>query len=150
MTASLYQRSAICRLPVIGRCSAPSLMTPEGGVANTLQDAFSGPPMRRTAATDSPPRWILRRGSDMPVRNARTEWTGGLQDGSGSVALSSSGAGTFDVSWPRRAADDAEGVTSPEELIAAAHSSCYSMQLSAMLTEAGGTVKSLVTDAAVR
>jgi len=86
----------------------------------------------------------------MPVRNARTEWTGGLQDGSGSVALSSSGAGTFDVSWPRRAGDDAEGVTSPEELIAAAHSSCYSMQLSAMLTEAGGTVKSLVTDAAVR
>jgi len=86
----------------------------------------------------------------MPVRKARTEWTGGLQDGSGSVALSSSGAGTFDVSFPRRAADDAEGVTSPEELIAAAHSSCYSMQLSAMLTEAGGTVKSLVTDAAVR
>ena len=86
----------------------------------------------------------------MPVRNARTEWTGGLQDGSGSVALSSSKAGTFDVSFPRRVAEDAEGVTSPEELIAAAHSSCYSMQLSAMLTDAGGTVKSLVTDAAVR
>jgi osmotically inducible protein OsmC len=86
----------------------------------------------------------------MPVRNARTEWTGGLQDGSGTVTLSSSGVGSYPISFPRRAAEDAEGVTSPEELIAAAHSSCYSMQLSAMLTEAGGTVKSLVTDAAVR
>jgi osmotically inducible protein OsmC len=86
----------------------------------------------------------------MPIRNARTEWTGGLQDGTGTVALTSSGVGSYPVSFPRRAADDAEGVTSPEELIAAAHSSCYSMQLSAVIGEAGGTVKSLVTDAAVR
>jgi len=86
----------------------------------------------------------------MPVRNARTEWTGGLQDGSGTVALTSSGIGSYSVSWPRRAGDDAEGVTSPEELIAAAHSSCYCMQLSALIGEAGGTVTSLVTDAAVR
>jgi lipoyl-dependent peroxiredoxin len=85
----------------------------------------------------------------MPVRNARTEWSGGLQDGSGQVTLTSSGAGTFDVSFPKRAADEAGGVTSPEELIAAAHTSCYCMQLSAMIGEAGGTVKSLVADAAV-
>lgn len=80
---------------------------------------------------------------------ATTQWSGGLQDGSGQVTLTSSGTGTFDVSFPRRAADDAEGVTSPEELIAASHSSCYSMALSNELTTAGGTVKSLVTQADV-
>ena len=79
----------------------------------------------------------------MPTRSATTAWTGGLQDGTGRVELTSSGAGGFDVSFPRRAADDAEGVTSPEELIAAAHSSCYAMQLSALLAEAGGTPRSL-------
>ena len=85
----------------------------------------------------------------MPSRVATTQWSGGLQDGSGQVTLTSSGTGTFDVSFPRRAADDAEGVTSPEELIAASHSSCYSMALSNELTTAGGTVKSLVTQADV-
>lgn len=85
----------------------------------------------------------------MAVRVASTQWSGGLQDGSGQVTLVSSGVGTYDVSFPRRAADDAEGVTSPEELIAAAHSSCYSMALSNELTQAGGTVKSLVTQADV-
>jgi osmotically inducible protein OsmC len=86
----------------------------------------------------------------MPIRTAHTDWVGGLQDGSGTVSLTSSNAATFDGSFPRRAAEDAEGVTSPEELIAAAHSSCYSMQLSAVLTSAGGTVRALHTDAAVR
>ena len=85
----------------------------------------------------------------MPSRVATTQWSGGLQDGSGQVTLTSSGTGTFDVSFPRRAADDAEGVTSPEELIAASHSSCYSMALSNELTTAGGIVKSLVTQADV-
>lgn len=85
----------------------------------------------------------------MPTRTARTEWSGGLQDGSGTVSLTSSHLASYDVSFPRRSADDAEGVTSPEELIAAAHSACYSMQLSAMLTAAGGTVRKLTTDAAV-
>jgi osmotically inducible protein OsmC len=86
----------------------------------------------------------------MASRVASTQWSGGLQDGTGQVTLVSSGTGTFDVSWPRRAADDAEGVTSPEELIAAAHSSCYSMALSGDLTKAGGTVNSLVTEAEVK
>ncbi len=86
----------------------------------------------------------------MASRVASTQWSGGLQDGSGQVTLVSSGVGTFDVSFPRRAADEAEGVTSPEELIAAAHSSCYSMALSNELTQAGGTVQSLVTEADVR
>ncbi|WP_029292007.1 OsmC family peroxiredoxin [Cellulomonas sp. HZM] len=85
----------------------------------------------------------------MPTRSARTSWTGGLTDGSGQVSLASSGAGTFDVSFPKRAADDAGGTTSPEELIAAAHSSCYAMQLSALLGEAGGTPRSLDVSADV-
>ena len=79
----------------------------------------------------------------MPTRTARTAWTGSLQEGSGQVELASSHVGTFDVSFPKRAADDAGGTTSPEELIAAAHSSCYAMQLSANIAEAGGTPRSL-------
>ncbi|GAB2471508.1 OsmC family peroxiredoxin [Xylanimonas ulmi] len=75
----------------------------------------------------------------MPIRTARTAWNGTLEQGSGQVELSSSGAATFDVSFPRRAADDAEGVTSPEELIAAAHTSCFAMQFSAEIAQAGGT-----------
>ena len=85
----------------------------------------------------------------MPKRSAHTSWTGGLQDGSGRVALSSSGAGAFDVSFPKRAADDAEGTTSPEELIAAAHASCYAMQLSALIARAGATPLGLEVDATV-
>jgi osmotically inducible protein OsmC len=85
----------------------------------------------------------------MPTRKARTEWSGGLQDGSGRVELVSSGVGTYDVSFPRRSADSAGGVTSPEELIAAAHTSCYAMQLSALLGDAGGTIKRLTVEAEV-
>ncbi|MBF4584078.1 OsmC family peroxiredoxin [Curtobacterium sp. VKM Ac-2865] len=79
----------------------------------------------------------------MPTRTARTAWNGGLNDGSGQVELSSSKVGTYDVSFPKRAAEDADGTTSPEELIAAAHSACYAMQFSAILGEAGGTVEAL-------
>jgi osmotically inducible protein OsmC len=67
----------------------------------------------------------------MPTRTARTAWTGTLEDGSGKVELASSRLATYDVSFPARAADEAGGTTSPEGLIAAAHSSCYAMQLSA-------------------
>lgn len=79
----------------------------------------------------------------MPTRTARTAWTGSLQEGSGQVELTSSGVGTFDVSFPKRAADEADGTTSPEELIAAAHSACYAMSLSGLVARAGGTVQAL-------
>ncbi len=79
----------------------------------------------------------------MPTRTARTAWNGTLEQGSGQVELTSSGVGTYDVNFPKRAADDADGTTSPEELIAAAHSSCYAMQLSALIAQAGGTPQSL-------
>jgi lipoyl-dependent peroxiredoxin len=85
----------------------------------------------------------------MPTRTARTAWDGGLQDGSGQVELSSSKVGTYDVSFPRRAADDAGGYTSPEELIAAAHSACFAMQLSALVAAEGGTPVSLEVQADV-
>lgn len=85
----------------------------------------------------------------MPTRTARTAWNGTLQEGSGQVELTSSGTGTFDVNFPKRAAEEAGGTTSPEELIAAAHSSCYAMQLSALIAEAGGTPQALDVTAKV-
>jgi lipoyl-dependent peroxiredoxin len=85
----------------------------------------------------------------MPTRTARTAWNGSLEKGSGQVELTSSGVGTYDVSFPKRAAEDADGTTSPEELIAAAHSSCYAMQLSALIAQAGGTPQSLDVQADV-
>ena len=85
----------------------------------------------------------------MPTRTSRTAWNVTLEQGSGQVELSSSGAATFDVSFPKRAAEKADGTTSPEELIAAAHSSCYAMQLSALIAEAGGTPQSLEVTADV-
>jgi osmotically inducible protein OsmC len=85
----------------------------------------------------------------MPTRTARTAWNGTLQEGSGQVELSSSEAGTFDVNFPKRAAEDAGGVTSPEELIAAAHSACFAMSLSNEIGKAGGTPQALDVSAAV-
>jgi osmotically inducible protein OsmC len=57
--------------------------------------------------------------------------------------------GTYEVSFPKRAADEADGTTSPEELIAAAHSSCFAMALSAQVAQAGGTPQSLEVQADV-
>jgi osmotically inducible protein OsmC len=85
----------------------------------------------------------------MPTRTARTAWNGTLEQGAGRVELTSSGVGTYDVSFPKRTAEDAGGTTSPEELIAAAHSSCFAMQLSALIAQAGGTPQSLDVTAAV-
>ena len=69
------------------------------------------------------------------VRHATTRWEGSLRDGAGRVTLDSSGIGTYDVSWPARS-QEPNGKTSPEELIAAAHSSCFSMALSGALAKA--------------
>ena len=85
----------------------------------------------------------------MPTRTARTGWTGTLQEGGGKVELTSSKLATFEVSFPRRAADEAGGYTSPEELIAAAHSACYAMALSGEIGRAGGTPQALDVQADV-
>jgi len=85
----------------------------------------------------------------MPTRTAHTTWTGGLQDGTGTVTLVSSGLGSYEISFPKRAADDADGTTSPEELIAAAHAGCFAMQFAALLGTAGGSDQSLDVTAQV-
>jgi osmotically inducible protein OsmC len=82
------------------------------------------------------------------TRTAAGEWHGSLTEGSGRVTLESSGLGTFDVTWASRA-EESDGRTSPEELIAAAHASCFSMQLSGGLTRAGHPPASLNTRAEV-
>ncbi|MGH3436867.1 MAG: OsmC family protein [Sciscionella sp.] len=85
----------------------------------------------------------------MPDRNATTVWNGDLQSGSGTVNLDSSSAGEFNVSFATRSSQEPNGQTSPEELIAAAHSSCYSMQLSALLAAAGTPPERIETSAKV-
>src|SRR4051794_8756378 len=82
------------------------------------------------------------------VRTATTHWEGSLFEGSGQVTLESSGLGTFDVTWASRS-EDPNGRTSPEELIAAAHSSCYSMAFSNALAKAGHAPEKLEVSAAV-
>jgi lipoyl-dependent peroxiredoxin len=84
----------------------------------------------------------------MPTRTAKAHWEGTLFEGKGSVALESSGVGTYDVSWPSRT-EAPNGQTSPEELIAAAHASCFSMAFSNQLAQAGATIDALDTSADV-
>jgi osmotically inducible protein OsmC len=69
-------------------------------------------------------------------RTAVTSWDGDLTHGNGTVTGASGGLGDLPVTWASRT-QRSEGKTSPEELIAAAHSSCYSMALAHGLTEAG-------------
>lgn len=82
------------------------------------------------------------------TRKASAVWNGSLLEGSGQVTLDSSGIGTYPVSWPARSAEP-NGVTSPEELIAAAHSTCFSMALSNGLAQAGTPPTELRTSAEV-
>lgn len=82
------------------------------------------------------------------VRTAHTIWSGDLPSGSGQVTLDSSGLGTYDVTWKARA-EQSEGKTSPEELIAAAHSACFSMAFSHALGEEGKTPDRVETKAEV-
>ena len=81
------------------------------------------------------------------TRTANAHWEGTLFEGSGRVSLDSSGLGAFDVSWPARTDEAANGRTSPEELIAAAHSACYNMALSNVLAKAGTPPQALDTRA---
>jgi osmotically inducible protein OsmC len=82
------------------------------------------------------------------VRTAEAHWEGSLFEGQGEVELVSSGVGSFEVTWAARS-QEANGKTSPEELIAAAHSTCFSMALSNGLAGAGNPPTSLDTSADV-
>jgi lipoyl-dependent peroxiredoxin len=70
------------------------------------------------------------------TRTAEAHWEGSLKEGQGEVELVSSGSGSFEVSWPART-EQPNGQTSPEELIAAAHSTCFSMSVANELVLAG-------------
>jgi osmotically inducible protein OsmC len=76
----------------------------------------------------------------------RTHWEGDLVNGSGTTSLDSGAASPMQVTWKARS-EEHGGLTSPEELIAAAHASCYSMAFSARLGKAGATSITLDTEA---
>lgn len=76
----------------------------------------------------------------------RAHWEGDLTGGSGTATLDSGAAGPMEVTWEARSEEHA-GLTSPEELIAAAHAACFSMAFSARLGKAGGTAIILDTEA---
>jgi osmotically inducible protein OsmC len=82
------------------------------------------------------------------VRSASAHWEGTLFEGSGQVTLNSSGIGTYDVTWAART-EEPNGRTSPEELIAAAHSACFNMAFANGLAKAGTPPTSLDTTAEV-
>jgi osmotically inducible protein OsmC len=81
-------------------------------------------------------------------RTATTSWDGDLAHGNGNVTGASGGLGDLPVTWASRT-ERSDGRTSPEELIAAAHSSCFSMALAHGLTEAGHPPEHLEVSAAV-
>src|SRR5690349_10540771 len=90
-----------------------------------------------------------RRTSMAAIRRADATWRGDLASGSGVVSASSSQAfSNLPVSWAART-ESSNGQTSPEELIAAAHASCFSMALSAGLARAGTPAQRLDVNAAV-
>lgn len=64
----------------------------------------------------------------------RAHWEGDLFNGRGTATLDTGAAGPLDVTWAARA-EDHGGLTSPEELIAAAHATCYSMAFSNLLAK---------------
>ena len=85
----------------------------------------------------------------MATKHARVSWKGDLESGTGTIEQVGSGAfGPLAVSWPARTGDES-GMTSPEELIAAAHASCFSMAFSSGLAKAGMPPDRLEVSAAV-
>src|SRR6266568_6601185 len=82
------------------------------------------------------------------TRKAAAHWEGSLLDGKGEVSFNSSNLGSYPVTWAARSAEP-NGVTSPEELIAAAHSTCYSMALSHALAQNGTAPTTVDTRAEV-
>ena len=82
----------------------------------------------------------------MAVRNAEAVWEGNLQEGNGTFKV---GSGAFEGRYSFKTRFEEEPGTNPEELIGAAHASCFSMFLSAVLSGAGHTVKRVHTTARV-
>jgi osmotically inducible protein OsmC len=81
-------------------------------------------------------------------KRANAVWNGSLVDGSGTVSTASGSLAGLAVSWPKRS-EEGEGSTSPEELIAAAHATCFAMALSHGLTQGGNPPDELRVQATV-
>jgi lipoyl-dependent peroxiredoxin len=81
-------------------------------------------------------------------RTATTAWDGNLAHGSGTVTAGSGALGELPVTWASRT-ERSDGKTSPEELVAAAHASCFSMALAHGLTQAGNPPEHLEVNAKV-
>lgn len=79
---------------------------------------------------------------------ATTQWTGTLTQGAGEIALESSNQGPFAVDWKARS-EGSTSVTTPEELLGAAHSSCFSMALAHALEGNGTPPERIETTASV-
>lgn len=83
-------------------------------------------------------------------RTAQAVWSGALKDGKGAISLQSGALKDSPYSFKARFEDESgKSATNPEELIAAAHASCFTMQLSHFLAEAGHPAAKLTTEAAV-
>ena len=80
----------------------------------------------------------------MPTRSSTAQWSGNLARGSGTMSLRS---GAFEGSYSFASRFESGEGTNPEELIAAAHAGCFSMQLAALLSQAGHEPESVQTTA---
>jgi lipoyl-dependent peroxiredoxin len=78
----------------------------------------------------------------MAERQAHTLWEGPLIGGQGDTEFASSGIGRFPVTWASRT-QNPDGKTSPEEMLAAAHATCYAMAFSNTLAQAGNAPERL-------
>ena len=86
----------------------------------------------------------------MAERRAEVTWHGDLMSGSGTIDRVGSGSfAPLEVTWAARTEDESGGKTSPEELIAAAHASCFSMAFASGLAKAGTPPERLETSARV-
>lgn len=101
----------------------------------------------RLAKDGIPPTPHDERQAVMTVSSAQAHWEGSLMDGKGEIEFLTSALGSVEVDWKSRAGDGT--TTTPEELIAAAHSACYSMALSHALAGNGTPPATVDTKAAV-
>jgi len=109
---------------------------------------------KQSFPASDPPAWIWQRPAhprqeekNMVVRTSAAEWRGGVPDGAGSVSL---GSGLFEGLYSFGSRFEKDAGTNPEELLGAAHASCFSMALSLLLTKVGHKPKQIKTVAKVR